>query len=91
MYKLGNVITSYPKDMSLPWVFQTANKKPIGNIAAAEITFYPETKHTFSTNFWLIKSHFDQAFGVFKGTIKTNDKDIGFQARGLIEVHHTRW
>ncbi|CAG9324499.1 unnamed protein product [Blepharisma stoltei] len=91
MYKLGNFITSYPKDLSQPWEFKTTNQHPTDEYGSASIIFYPEIKSIFASNFWLIQSHFDQAFGVFEGNITTRDGEISFKARGLVEVHHTRW
>lgn len=74
-----------------PWHFSTVSSAATAACACANITFYPEKLHPKHLNYGVIMSKLDQAFGSFKGTIKTMSATYEISLRGLAEFHQARF
>jgi hypothetical protein len=73
-------------DLSSPWRISSADRK-------VELSFHPEAQRGERVNAMLIASRFTQLFGVFEGTLQSDDGEVirleG--CPGFAEDHFARW
>jgi hypothetical protein len=84
-YPLGKATFSYEKPIS----DNTTSIKDDSGILTLE--FSPEGKRSEKLDALILKSHFTQAFGKFKGKIIHAGEEILVSGSGLVEEHYALW
>ncbi len=87
VHKLGQISTIYdPHNLSAPWSFRS----PDGRLTLRFSPFYDRVART---DFKILGSEVHQLFGIFRGTIQSDDGETIeiHHLNGSAEEHHARW
>lgn len=87
IHKVDAVHFDYDRKNMLqrPWRMTSAD-------GAVDLAFLPEGRRAAKVNLLLVASAFQQPFGVFSGTLETEQgKEIVSEGYGFVEEHFARW
>lgn len=82
---LSSVSFEYKRPaLANPWYIKSRDGR-------LSVEFYPEAEHKKKKNLLVLKSHFQQAVGHFKGVWKDLGREIEFSGSGVVEEHTALW
>lgn len=78
-------------DLSKDILIKSLSDQPTNDLGVVTAVFHPQSNFNKSVDYLIISSELVMIFGEYEVTLRTLTETVHFKARGLIEVHKSRW
>jgi hypothetical protein len=80
-----------PQDLTQVIAIASLAGSPTESLGVIQGVFRPEDSYSKTADFLVVSSELVMLFGEFDVSVRTMEADYHFRARGLVEIHKSRW